>query len=963
MYAAMTQGHVLNGRPAGDAPFTGRDAELESVVAAMSAPPALILVEGDGGAGKTRLVAEALGGAARNRRLLYATCPHVDTPPRLGPLLDALSQISVRRPVVLRPDMPATGDPPAPGADLDHRAIRDLLADPPTVCVLEDVEWCDGATVDALRTLCAHFPPALVLVLTYSRASIAERSALPALAARCSPDVGVTRVALGPLTSDDIEVLLATRLPPGAAAPGLAAGLLELTGGNPLALHEVLRQLDLRVGTDPTSVHQLGAGSNGFALTASYIDELPVPAALRDRELEALERVSPDARRFVEVAAVIAEPARFEDVAAVGRLTEPRALAALRAATRVGLLRERPDGTCTLGSPLAVRAVYTSIPVAERRILHRRVATRLAAARTPSARLLRHLREAGATDEWIVSAEAVAGVAMGECRFADAARLLLDIATEPAVTPVVRRRVAVDLAHAVAPAGILKRDAIAVLRRCLDERPPRSARALLRHKVGDLLISVGETSEGRAELARAAIDTGASSSLRVHGLATLSDPWGPGADLTENMRWLGEAMAELTPETPIDARISVLSMRCTLLLCTGDRGAWAAVRDIPWHETSGAARRDLMWAASALIDPCYHLGRYDRARGFLDDTVRRARELGNDELLALLDGSAMALDWATGAWIGLAPRVRAYADHHATRRPGPAARARRAAGLIAAARGEREVAEADLRRALDEAVAAGTVPGIAAASAGLARLRLAVGDGSGACAEAVRGLAPMREKGIWAWAGEIAPPAVEALLGCGRRAEADDLVAGLDAGLRGRDAPLARAALAACRALGSEDASTPLVAAQQYERAARAYASMPRPYEEALMTARQGAALLTAGDASGAAHLYDAYRTLRALEATADLARLRRTLRRFSLAAPTEGRRGRLGYGANLSPRQKEIAELAASGLTNAQISSRLALSARTVENHLALAMSKLGVRSRTVLAREWNTAPNATSH
>ena len=52
-----------------------------------------------------------------------------------------------------------------------------------------------------------------------------------------------------------------------------------------------------------------------------------------------------------------------------------------------------------------------------------------------------------------------------------------------------------------------------------------------------------------------------------------------------------------------------------------------------------------------------------------------------------------------------------------------------------------------------------------------------------------------------------------------------------------------------------------------------------------------------------------------------------------------------------LTPSERRIVGLAQRGLTNTEIASQLKLSSRTVENHLARAYVKLGVRSRTELA------------
>jgi RNA polymerase sigma factor (sigma-70 family) len=61
-------------------------------------------------------------------------------------------------------------------------------------------------------------------------------------------------------------------------------------------------------------------------------------------------------------------------------------------------------------------------------------------------------------------------------------------------------------------------------------------------------------------------------------------------------------------------------------------------------------------------------------------------------------------------------------------------------------------------------------------------------------------------------------------------------------------------------------------------------------------------------------------------------------------------RAGRPGYGDQLSPREREVAELAGQGLSNREIATTLHLSPRTVEQHVARAMYKLRVHSRQQL-------------
>ncbi|MFJ4343643.1 helix-turn-helix transcriptional regulator, partial [Streptomyces sp. NPDC088915] len=60
---------------------------------------------------------------------------------------------------------------------------------------------------------------------------------------------------------------------------------------------------------------------------------------------------------------------------------------------------------------------------------------------------------------------------------------------------------------------------------------------------------------------------------------------------------------------------------------------------------------------------------------------------------------------------------------------------------------------------------------------------------------------------------------------------------------------------------------------------------------------------------------------------------------------------GRPSHADGLSPREAEVAQLAASGLTNREIAATLHLSPRTVEQHIARAMRKTGALSRRDLA------------
>jgi hypothetical protein len=72
--------------------FVGRLAELDQLTRAMANRPALVLVAGEAGIGKTRLVTEWLGSAGNDQRAVVTACPPFHRPYTLGPIVDAVRQ-------------------------------------------------------------------------------------------------------------------------------------------------------------------------------------------------------------------------------------------------------------------------------------------------------------------------------------------------------------------------------------------------------------------------------------------------------------------------------------------------------------------------------------------------------------------------------------------------------------------------------------------------------------------------------------------------------------------------------------------------------------------------------------------------------------------------------------------------------------------------------------------------------
>ena len=127
---------------------------------AVSGRGSTALVVGDAGIGKTSLVRELLASLPRDVRVLAAGCEDLLTPRTLGPLRDAV-----------RGREGPLAEALTSGADQDDvfaAVLAELGSGAPTLLVVDDAHWADGATFDVLRFLGRRIAdlPAMLL-LTY----------------------------------------------------------------------------------------------------------------------------------------------------------------------------------------------------------------------------------------------------------------------------------------------------------------------------------------------------------------------------------------------------------------------------------------------------------------------------------------------------------------------------------------------------------------------------------------------------------------------------------------------------------------------------------------------------------------------------------------------------------------------------------------------------------------------------
>jgi DNA-binding CsgD family transcriptional regulator len=939
--------------------LVGREQELASLLETILHGPAVALVEGEAGVGKTRLVQELADRPELNRHhRLRGHCHRLSEPFPLGPVVEALREATPSpkglNPVVgaLRPLLPelAARLPAAPGPLGDRRAerhrqfraVRELLAAiGPTILVLEDLHWADHATEELLGFLVPQLPPKLALVCTYRREDLSESSPLPSLARLPNGAAGIS-LTLRPLDATQVRELAATILEKDEISPEFCDYLFECSGGLPFAVEEVLRSLEGR----EELAQQRGAS------VRQSLEEIGVPTALRESILERLAELEPDARSIVQAAAVLGAPAAERDLLDVAQISDARAGAALSEALASALVLDVEDGHYDFRHALARQAVEEAIPSPLRRRLHLRAGRALeSASRKPVARLAHHYREAGKTKEWIRFAEAAADRAKSLEDDATAYKFLKEAVAVPELPPGARARLAVKLAtHA--RYSLAHGEAIDILRGLLeDEALSRGARGEIRLWLARLLIQQGETSAAHAETSRALDDLTRRPALAAEAMIFLGLPWATEGRVDDQLDWLDRAVSTAARTKDRAVRISVTADRAALLLNVGDPRGWPAIEEIPEAGDGADELRQAIRGYGNLADALLQLGHYRRAEEFIGQGLELLGRTGHSHEAFSQRLTELQLSWVMGGWDRLEERARyymeAWQDWAAVR-----ADAQTALGLYLLARGD-VTGALDLLEPLAEDFR-GEGPVLAWVAGGLSRIRLAEGRYDAAVEEAMRALEVVREKQIWVWAADAAPAAVEALVLADRHSEAKELTRRFASGLRGRDAPAASAALAVCLALLAEAEGDRGRAAQTFLGAEQAWQALPRPYEAARARESAGRCLL---DAGGQELLAGAASAFRELGAAWDAARVRRTLREQGVVVPYRG--GRRGYGSKLSPRETQVARLAADGLSNRQIAAALYLSPKTIERHLSSAMRKVGVSSRVELPNR--LAPRAT--
>jgi DNA-binding CsgD family transcriptional regulator/tetratricopeptide (TPR) repeat protein len=912
----MTADSRRQGRASGLADRSGECSALDRLVDAVRAGESRVLVvRGDPGVGKSALL-EYLAGQASGAGCRVARATGMQSEMELAfaglhqlctPMLDYLGRIPVPHHDALRTAFGvAEGSPP--DRFFVGLAVLSLLSevagDRPLVCLVDDEQWLDRASVQALgfaaRRLGAD-PVALVF---------AARD--PGIALAGLPELEVTG-----LPEEDARTLLEAALA-GPLDPRVLDLIVAETRGNPLALLELPRWLT------PAEL------AGGFGLP----DAAPLAGRIEDSFTRQLEALPDQTRRLVQLAAADPSGDRSLVWRAAGRLGIPVQAAAPAAETGLAEFGAR----VRFRHPLARSAAYRSASFADRQQLHAALAEMTDPAVDPDRRAWHRAQAAAGPDEE-VAAELERSAARAQARGGlAAAAAFLERAVALTADPARHAERILAAAQASLQAGAFSKavDLLATAEAGPLDDFQRARAGLLR---GHVVFASGSTSDGAALLLKAArwlepfdLELARETYPFVLGAAFVAaGQSGRGDVLVEVCR----AVRALPPSPGAPRPLDLLLEGNALLMTEGHAAAVATFQRAAKVLISIPVEQVLRWgwlATGAYIatwdDEGFH--------AISARQVQLVRDAGALEQLPLyLSQLGIARTWM-GDFAGAASLV-AEIDS------------------VAAATGSRLPLYALLLlRALQGSEAEAT-----AAIASEIELAAATGQGTAthanwAAAILYNGLARYEEAASAARQAAANPfdpwNSMWAL---------PELV---EAAARGGDAELARHALkrlakatrpcgtdwalgieARCRALLSAGAAAEELYREAIDRLSR---TRLRPqlarahllYGEWLR--REGRRL------DAREQLRTAYDLLAAIGMEAFAERARRGL----VATGGKRRKSSVETCDQLTPQEEQIARLARAGLSNSEISAQLFLSTRTVEWHLGKIFTKLGISSRREL-------------
>jgi DNA-binding CsgD family transcriptional regulator len=940
------------------APLLERDTELAAVSRSIAdvrlGAGRLVVIDGPAGVGKTAVMDAARSaavdaglltvrarGAELEREFAFGVVRQLFDDVLRGPAVDrsALFDGAARFAAALL-DVELEGVPPAPSDDpfAARHALywltANLAADRPVALLLDDAHWADAASLGVLAHIANRLEGIPVALVVASR----MEESPPALdALRAQADAHGTVLRLAPLGEEAARIIVRSYAP--EADDETCHACFRASGGNPFLLNELSRVVL--------------TGEAGAIDPARVLDRSPERVT---REVAArLARLPEQAARLARAAATLGEDAPLRQAAALADVDQADAAEAADALVAAGILRSAHP--MEFLHPLLRAAVYAGLEPAARSREHARAARLLAdETASPERVAAQLLRCQPAGDRWVYQRLMVAGRLVWARGAADAAATHLRRALEEPPPPEDRNQVLLELGSAEAMASDAEA-AVAHLREALAgdiHSEQRFGAAML---VAGLLGHSWQVSEAVDLLERQLPlfaddpDLRHQAEVALTNVARIDPATRPrAAEIMTRLRKRVEDGDEHDPGV-----LGTVAAELGMAGVPADTVARVAERALEGFDATVTTAPE--WSGWNAVRALVVAERYDAARHVFDRALAMAQERGAVLDLVAVFGFRGELNLRVGALSDAEVDARSLHEiSTAYGWPKGEGFALALLGEVLLERGEL----ADAAKVFEDGMFAGPPaalpPGFPATDVLFARGRVRLAQG-----RADEAVDDLRECGRRSEANGNVNPAVtpwrsqlvHALVDLGQTDEAERLAAEELELAREFGAPraISIALRTSARVNGGYDGIRVL------REAIDVLEGSPAELERAQVHAALGAAMRAAGNPTEARE---------PLRLAVDLAHRcgahmleGQTLEELRATGARPRRRATAGAAA-LTPSERRIAELAAGGQQNREIAQALFVTTHTVEFHLRNAYRKLGITSRTELAKALSTGAPA---
>lgn len=975
----------------------GRTSELSALSAALDAADSghgnAVFIVGESGIGKTRLVsAFAEHALQRGFTVAMGRAYPVETGVPYAVFSDALLPVlrSLEPSLLTLLTRGGTAELVQlfPSLDVEHRAATSTRGDPaelkarllwnfsqflsrfagkrPLMLVLENLQWADSASLEMLHFVVRQMAgDRILLVGTHNDPDHRINASLRATEHSLRGLGNTHRIRLAPLPVEAVTELLQRLFD---ASPentqAFAERLHRWTGGNPFFIDETIKSL----------VERGHLRQSGGMWTGWDVEELRVPANIRDAVLARLGGLSSDARRLADITAVLGTRATHDELVAVGGLEHDPLIVAIDELRGHDVLTEREDSNDIIydfSHPLLQETLYAELGLARARTLHGSVAESLEAlyadqamahagelafhysrgdARRLASKAATYLRAAGRdasskyanreASDYLTAALSIAegnGDASQLDIVTDLARVRQRLGDYPGALALWQRAVDAARAHNDEPRTASIERSIGLARywsgafnealahydagmAAAQRAGDKQLEARIRIARASCLQAIGRTEESRTEIECALV---IASSLgdqtllsRAHRAMLLLYCWTGPAEKAREEGARAIAFAEASGQ-----RSLAWSAHWALAVLSGLTGRSADVRRhlTDAHRLADELRSPLyrVWTAEIEVEYLAGTGDWEHAVSLAERTIEMARTLGQRTLLPRLL-----------VWLGLVHLGRGDIE-----------------------KGKACVDEAwELSGASESNGAVRDVFSVVPAHIGLAAYHLTmrqypeairvgqhglrIADGSGHVVWAIHRLMPVIAESLL-WAADLQGASELA-----ERMRRQSIALGQQLGLAWADA---------CDALVQQLRGNASAAVSLLRGAAEALEAIPFVADAARVRVQLARALAETGDRDQATReLRRAHEVFAHLGAEPALDDTRNLLRELGTRPPT---RSAAQGVAGLTGREIEIVRLVAARRSNKEIGTALGISARTASTHLSNIFGKLGVESRGELA------------